>query len=54
MFGVVKSVLLNSLPYPDAGRLTRIYTPIKALGERTGAISAGTISDLRERQRSFS
>jgi putative ABC transport system permease protein len=54
MFGVVKSVLLNSLPYEDAGRLTRIYTPIKALGERIGAISAGTISDLRERQHSFS
>ena len=54
MFGVVKSVLLNSLPYEDAGRLTRIYTPIKALGERIGSISAGTISDLRERQHSFS
>ena len=54
MFGVVKSVLLNSLPYADAGRLTRIYTPIKALGERIGSISAGTISDLRERQHSFS
>ena len=54
MFGVVKSVLLNSLPYTDAGRLTRVYTPIKALGERVGAISAGTISDLRERQKSFS
>ena len=53
MFGVVKSVLLNSLPYEDAGRLTRIYTPIKALGERIGSISAGTISDLRERQHSF-
>ena len=54
MFGVVKSVLLNSLPYTDADRLTRIYTPIKALGERVGTISAGTISDLRERQHSFS
>ena len=53
MFGVVKSVLLNALPYADAGRLTRVYTPIKALGEREGAISAGTISDLRERQKSF-
>src|SRR5688572_19568134 len=53
MFGVVKSVLLNAMPYTDAERLTRVYTPIKALGEREGAISAGTISDLRERQRSF-
>jgi putative ABC transport system permease protein len=54
MFGVVKSVLLNSLPYQDAGRLTRVYTPIKSIGDRVGAISAGTISDLRERQKSFS
>jgi putative ABC transport system permease protein len=54
MFGVVKSVLLNSMPYADADRLTRIYTPIKSLGERIGAISAGSISDLRERQKSFS
>jgi putative ABC transport system permease protein len=54
VFGVVKSVLLNSLPYADADRLMRIRTPIKALGEDRGAISAGTASDLRERQRSFS
>lgn len=54
VFGVVKSVLLNSLPYADAGRLTRIYTPIRALGEMEGQISAGTISDIRERQHSFS
>ncbi|HEX6314661.1 MAG TPA: ABC transporter permease [Gemmatimonadaceae bacterium] len=54
VFGVVKSVLLNSLPYEDADRLVRVYTPIKSLGDRVGAISAGTISDLRERQHSFS
>jgi putative ABC transport system permease protein len=54
VFGVVKSVLLNSLPYEDADRLMRIRTPIKALGDRVGSISAGTISDLRERQKSFS
>ena len=54
VFGVVKSVLLNALPYADAGRLMRVYTPIKALGDREGSISAGTISDLRERQKSFS
>jgi predicted permease len=54
VFGVVKSVLLNSLPYEDPGRLVRVYTPIKSLGDRVGAISAGTISDLRERQKSFS
>lgn len=54
VFGVVKSVLLNSLPYADADRLMRIRTPIRALGDEVGSISAGTISDLRERQRSFS
>lgn len=54
VFGVVKSVLLNSLPYADSDRLMRIRTPIKAQGEGFGAISAGTASDLRERQKSFS
>jgi len=54
VFGVVKSVLLNSLPYADADRLMRIRSPIKALGEDRGSLSAGTISDLRERQKSFS
>ena len=53
VFGVVKSVLLNSLPYSDADRLMRIRSPIKALGEDRGSLSAGTISDLRERQKSF-
>ena len=54
IFGVVKSVLLNPLPYADADRLMRIRTPIKALGDDYGAISAGTTVDLRERQKSFS
>jgi putative ABC transport system permease protein len=53
VFGVVKSVLLNSLPYHDAGALVQIRTPIEALGDEVGSVSAGTLSDLRERQRSF-
>jgi predicted permease len=53
VFGVVKSVLLNSLPYADAGRLMRLRTPIKAFGEDRGSWSAGSISDFRERQKSF-
>jgi putative ABC transport system permease protein len=53
IFGVVKSVLLNPLPYADAGRIMRIKSPIKDLGEDRGALSAGTISDIRERQKSF-
>ncbi|HJQ19504.1 MAG TPA: ABC transporter permease [Gemmatimonadaceae bacterium] len=54
VFGVVKSVLLNSLPYADADRLMRIRSPIKAISDNYGSLSAGTISDLRERQKSFS
>ncbi|HET9426049.1 MAG TPA: ABC transporter permease, partial [Gemmatimonadaceae bacterium] len=54
VFGVVKSVLLNSLPYANAGELARIKSPIKAfVGEDRGALSAGTVSDFRERQKSF-
>ena len=54
VFGVVKSVLLNPLPYADAGRLMRIYTPIKAAHDiRVGSVSAGTLSDIRERTKSF-
>jgi putative ABC transport system permease protein len=54
VFGVAKSVLLNSLPYEDAGRLVRVTTPLRTLGGTAGALSAGTVSDFRERQRSFS
>ena len=54
VFGVVKSVLLDALPYRDAGQLVRVYAPqSKGQGAR-GALSAGTVSDLRERQHSFS
>src|SRR5689334_3166000 len=55
VFGVVKSVLLNSLPYAHAGELMRVSSPIKAFAdEERGALSAGTISDVRERQKVFS
>jgi len=54
VFGVVKSVLLNPLPYPNAGRLIRIYTPFRNGNEPHGSLSAGTVSDVRERQHSFS
>lgn len=53
VFGVVKSVLLNSLPYADADRLMRIRSPLRAEGSGEGSLSAGTIMDFRERQRSF-
>jgi putative ABC transport system permease protein len=54
VFGVVKSVLLNALPYADPGRLVRIFCPFRDGTQDRGALSAGTISDIRERQRSFS
>jgi predicted permease len=53
VFGSVKSVLLNALPYRDADRLMRIYTPFGTGDRLRGALSAGTISDVRERQHSF-
>src|SRR3954470_9034417 len=53
VFGVVKSVLLNSLPYAKPNQLMRIYTPLRTSGETRGSLSAGTVSDIRERQRSF-
>jgi len=53
IFGVVKSVLLDALPYRDASRLMRLYGPQRSGNVQRGALSAGTISDIRERQRSF-
>src|SRR4051812_48126871 len=53
VFGVVKSVLLNSLPYAKPNQLMRIYTPLRTSGETRGSLSAGTVSDIRERQHSF-
>jgi predicted permease len=53
VFGVVKSVLLNSLPYAAAGNLTRIYSPIRSFDDMHGSLSAGTISDIRERTKTL-
>lgn len=53
MFGVVKSVLLDALPYADGGRLMRIFSPFRNGSVARGALGAGTISDVRERQHSF-
>lgn len=54
VFGVVKSVLLDALPYAHPGQLMRIYCPWRETGFQKGALSAGTVSDVRERQHSFS
>ena len=53
VFGVVKSVLLDSLPFADAGQLVRIYgRTLDGTLERS-PISAGAFRDLSARQRSF-
>ncbi len=54
VFGVVKSVLLDPLPYAAPGQLMRLYCPFRDGTQTKGALSAGTISDVRERQHSFS
>jgi putative ABC transport system permease protein len=53
VFGAVKSVLLDALPYGDASRLVRIFCPMRTGGVKRASLSAGTISDIRERQHSF-
>lgn len=53
VFGVVKSALLDALPYVDADRLVRVYGRFLDGSDDRGPLSAGTISDIAERQRSF-
>ena len=53
VFGVVKSVLLNSLPYRDAGRLVQVYGRSLDGTHERGPLSAGTATDIMQRQRSF-
>ena len=53
VFGVVKSVLLDALPYRDADRLARVYGRLLDGSNERGALSAGSIDDLARRQRSF-
>ncbi len=54
VFGVVKSVLLNPLPYAAPDRLMRVYAPFRNGTFPKGSLSAGTVSDIRERQHVFS
>lgn len=53
VFGVVKSVLLDALPYADAERLVRVYGRLLDGSLERGALSAGTVDDIGERQQSF-
>ncbi|HEY6829807.1 MAG TPA: ABC transporter permease [Gemmatimonadaceae bacterium] len=54
VFGVFKSVLLDALPYAQPRQLMRIYAPFRDGTQPHGTLSAGTVSDIRERQHSFS
>ena len=53
VFGVVKSVLLDALPYADADRIMRVYGRFSQGDDGRGPLSAGTVTDVAERQRSF-
>jgi len=54
VFGVFKSVLLDALPYTQPRDLMRVYSPFRDGTQPKGSLSAGTVSDIRERQHSFS
>jgi predicted permease len=53
VFGVLKSVLLDALPYADAGRLVRVHGRRLDNSLARLPVSVGTVVDVRERQRSF-
>src|SRR3982751_5351531 len=54
VFGVVKSVLLDALPYTDADRLVRIYSHWSNAPGEAQSVSPGVATDLATRLRSFS
>ena len=54
VFGVVKSMLLDSLPYRDAGRLVRIYTQFEQSSFARSSVSPGVATDFAERLRTMS
>ncbi len=53
VFGVVKSVLLDTLPYSEADRLVRVYARMEDGSMERSSISAAVTVDLAERQHSF-
>jgi putative ABC transport system permease protein len=53
IFAVVKSALLDALPYRDADSLVRVYGGLASGSQRGGPLSAGTVRDIAERQLSF-
>ena len=53
VFGVVKSVLLDALPYSSPDRLVRVYARLQDGVLERSSISAGAVTDIAARQRSF-
>jgi hypothetical protein len=53
VFGVVKSVLLNPLPYQEPERVVRIYGRLVDGSAERAPTSAGVIADLREQGGAF-
>ncbi|HEV2130813.1 MAG TPA: ABC transporter permease [Longimicrobiaceae bacterium] len=54
VFGVVKSVLLDALPYADADRLVRVYSHWATSPSERQSLSPGVATDFAERLRSVS
>ena len=54
VFGVMKSVLLDALPYADASRLVRVYGVNNERPLVRDPVSAGVSVDIERRLRSFS
>ena len=53
IFSVVKSVLIDALPYADAGRLVRVYGRLLDGSMDRAPLSAGSVEEIGRRQRSF-
>jgi predicted permease len=53
VFSVLKSVLLDALPYAEPDRLVRVYARWLDGSAERGPLAAGTIADAAQRQRSF-
>jgi len=54
VFGVVKSVLLDALPYTDADRLVRVFARWTSAPAEAQSVSPGVADDFSRRLRSFS
>jgi putative ABC transport system permease protein len=53
IFGVVKSVLLDALPYADADRLVRVYGRFLLGTQESALLRASQVHTIAQRQRSF-